>query len=247
MAGLGRSINRFYENRNHDIHTNGELTLLKKLSTFSPRVIIDGGANVGGYSLAIHRACPDARILAFEPVPATFDQLTAATRHIPQIQQVMKGFFKENTTQQINLFSSSTHASIYDIQGLSYASTDSVEIELVRGDDFLAQEGIGEIDFLKLDLEGADFDALQGFKQAISGGRIRMVQFEYGYINITTKTLLLDFYRFFEAHGYQVGKIFPKKVSFRPYAFKYEDFIGPNFVAVKKDDLALIQLLSSPM
>ena len=32
LAGFGRAINRLYENRNHDIYSNGELTLLKKNS-----------------------------------------------------------------------------------------------------------------------------------------------------------------------------------------------------------------------
>ena len=31
MAGLGRAINRHYENRNHNPKTNGELTVLKKI------------------------------------------------------------------------------------------------------------------------------------------------------------------------------------------------------------------------
>jgi hypothetical protein len=65
-----------------------------------------------------------------------------------------------------------------------------------------------------------------------------------GYINISTKKLLIDFYSFFEANGYVLGKIFPKTVEFRKYEFKYEDFIGPNFIAVKKAETNLINSLS---
>ena len=64
------------------------------------------------------------------------------------------------------------------------------------------------------------------------------------YINISTKKLLLDFYNYFESKGYIVGKIFPKCVEFRKYEFKYEDFLGPNFIAVKKTETDLIKLLS---
>lgn len=70
-----------------------------------------------------------------------------------------------------------------------------------------------------------------------------MIQFEYGYINITTKKLLIDFYNYFESKGYMVGKIFPKYVEFRKYEFKHEDFLGPNFIAVKKTETELIKLL----
>ena len=36
LAGFGRSLNRLYENRNHDIYSNGELTVLKKLVRINP-------------------------------------------------------------------------------------------------------------------------------------------------------------------------------------------------------------------
>ena len=61
----------------------------------------------------------------------------------------------------------------------------------------------------------------------------------------STKKLLIDYYTFFEANGYVLGKVFPKIVEFRKYHFKYEDFIGPNFIAVKKTETALIKMLSN--
>lgn len=72
------------------------------------------------------------------------------------------------------------------------------------------------------DIEGAKYDALIGFEKHIKSGKIKMIQFEYGYINITTKKLLEDFYNYFESKGYVLGKIFPKTVEFRKYEFKYQ-------------------------
>jgi len=40
-----------------------------------------------------------------------------------------------------------------------------------------------------------------------------------------------------------LGKIFPKTVEFRKYEFKYEDFLGPNFIAVKNTETELINIL----
>ena len=31
LAGFGRALNRLYENRNHDIYSNGELTVLRMI------------------------------------------------------------------------------------------------------------------------------------------------------------------------------------------------------------------------
>ncbi len=244
LAGFGRSLNRLYENRNHDIYSNGELTVQKKIATFHPTVMIDGGANIGNYSLLFRQYCPSCRIYAFEPVADTFTRLKDNVSNYKNIIPVKKGLYSENSTKEIRLFPSDTHSSLFDIQGIPYETTGVQTIELVRGDDFLREQRIDRVDLLKLDLEGAEYDALVGFEEALKHKKIRAVQFEYGYINITTKHLLIDFYHLFRDYGYIVGKIFPKTVEFRKYDFKYEDFLGPNFIAVDKEDKELIECLS---
>ena len=81
---------------------------------------------------------------------------------------------------------------------------------------------------------------LRGFGDLLSPGRVPVVQFEYGMINIVTKFLLRDFYTHFEDRGYRVGKLFPGYVRFRPYRFQDEDFLGPNYVAASPDVAPLL-------
>jgi FkbM family methyltransferase len=243
LAGFGRVLNRLYENRNHDTYSNGEFTVLKKIVKFNPSVIIDGGANIGSYSLLINQLSPNPRVYSFEPVKSTFEKLKKNVAACNNIIPVEKGLYKENCTKEINIFLSDTHSSLYDIQGLPYESSGKQTIELVSGDDFMKQNNISEIDFLKIDIEGSEYDAILGFDENITKGTIKAIQFEYGYINISTKKLLVDYYNYFESKGYIIGKIFPKIVEFRKYEFKYEDFIGPNFIAVKKTETELINAL----
>ncbi len=243
LAGFGRALNRLYENRNHDLYSNGELTVLKKISTLNLSVIIDGGANIGRYSLLANQLMPNAQIYSFEPVKSTFEKLKENVKAHSNIIPIEKGLYKENCTKEINIFTSDTHSSLFDIQGLSYESNEKQTIELIKGDDFIKKFKINEIDLLKIDVEGAEYDVLLGFEKQIKLGKIKMIQLEYGYINITTKKLLIDYYNFFESRGYVIGKIFPKTVEFRKYEFKYEDFLGPNFIAVKKTEVELINLL----
>lgn len=244
LAGFGRAMNRLYENRNHDFYSNGEMVVIKKISKFNPAIIFDGGANVGQYSLITNQIIPDCKIYAFEPVGSTYHKMAENVNERNKIIPVMKGLFKENCSLEINLFNADEHSSLYDIQGVGYQSDHKEKIELVRGDDFMKDNNIEFIDLLKLDIEGAEYDALLGFENSIKNGKIKSIQFEYGYINITTKKLLIDFYNFFEANGYVVGKIFPKKVEFRKYNFIHEDFIGPNFIAVRQTEIKLIASLS---
>jgi hypothetical protein len=130
------------------------------------------------------------------------------------------------------------------VKGAGYKPSEGILIDLISGDEFLREEKLNFVDFVKLDIEGAEMDALHGLIESIKSRKIRMIQFEYGYINITTKNLLLDFYEFFEKYGYDLGKLYPKHVEFRKYSYKDEDFIGPNFIAIRNDDAELKALLT---
>lgn len=247
LAGFGRSMYRFYENRNHDIFSNGEVFVLKRLSYLNPKIILDVGANIGNWGKEAARFCQSATIYCFEPVPSTFDKLNSMVQsvNISNIKTIRKGIYSKTTNIRINQFDSSDeHASLYDVKGVGYVTSEVTLIDLICGDEFLNAEKLDFVDFVKLDIEGAEMDALHGLMESIKNRKIRMIQFEYGYINITTKNLLLDFYEFFEGHGYILGKLYPKHVEFRKYSYKDEDFIGPNYIAIRNDDAELKALLT---
>jgi FkbM family methyltransferase len=244
ISSAGRSINRLYENRNHDIRSNGEEWLIKKIKAVNPTVFFDVGANTGKYCKEIKKHHPQAQAFCFEPVQSTFEILKKEIASYENVIPINAGLYHEPKTITINIYPSHTHASLYDLKGVSQKVVRKEAIQLVRGDDIIAEHQVKFIDVLKLDVEGAELDALSGLKQALFGKKIRLIQFEYGYINITTKNLLADYYEFFNQFGYSVGKLYPKKVEFRPYQFKHEDFIGPNMIAIRSDDAELKKILS---
>lgn len=245
FAGLGKSINRLYENRNHDHQSNGELRVLKKINAINPQTIFDIGANVGEYAILTKGACPAAKLYCFEPVSTTFDQLkkNLANAQVNDVELINMGMSDKSEKLKINIYDASAHSSIYDIKGLDNAAQNQEFIEVTTGDAFMQKADISAIDFIKLDIEGAEMNALRGFSHALEQKKIRAIQFEYGYINITTKDLLSDFYDFFAAYGYHLGKVYPNTVEFRSYSFKHEDFMGPNYIAIQKEDVELRNIL----
>jgi hypothetical protein len=52
-----------------------------------------------------------------------------------------------------------------------------------------------------------------------------------------------DAYELLEAKGYTVGKLYPDHVDFRAYKLKDEDFLGPNYVAVRSARTDLVEAL----
>lgn len=244
LAGLGRSLNRFYENRNHDPLSNGEAELLRRLAAFGPAVIIDAGANTGHYSTLALAACPSATVYALEPVAATFSRLQqAAPQAGGRFQPRRLGLAAQPGEADIRIYPAHTHASLFDIRGIRDQPLATERIVLTSLDRFFEEENIAFADLVKLDLEGAEWEALQGMTHALEQQRIRALQFEYGYINISTRRLLLDFYEFLRPRGYLIGKIYPRRVVFRDYSWKQEDFIGPNFLAIREGDQALREAL----
>jgi FkbM family methyltransferase len=244
ISSAGRSINRMYENRNHDTQSNGEEWLLQRISKVNPKVIFDAGANTGKYCILAKKHNPSAQVICFEPVNSTFDKLKSAVSSLKNIIFVKSGLFDENKKITINIYPSHTHASVFDLKAIPYESVGKEEIDLIVGDEYLKSNKIEFVDLLKLDIEGAELNAIKGFKNALEQKKIRLIQFEYGYINITTKNLLIDYYEYLSQFGYCVGKLYPKQVEFRDYKQKHEDFIGPNMIAVRRDDAELIKLLS---
>ena len=105
------------------------------------------------------------------------------------------------------------------------------------------QATIENIDLLKIDVEGAEPSVLSGFGDGIHPNKTPVVQFEYGRVNIENKFLLRDSYIYFRERGYLVGKLLQEGVRTREYSAWDEDFLGPNYVAIRPD---LAPLLRDP-
>ena len=232
-----------YENLNYDSRSNGESFVLETLKPTKPSCIFDVGANVGHWSLMAHAICPDATIHAFEILKSTYDVLESQTRAVDKIIANASGLSNKDEMVTLKYFPENT-----DLTTMSDYPRDMKYTEVTghvaTGDAYAEEHGIDRIDFLKIDVEGAENLVLEGFARTIDRDAIDVIQFEYGTINILTKFLLRDFFDFFEGKGYAVGKIYPNYVDFRAYQFDLEDFRGPNFLAVRNERDDLIALFS---
>lgn len=232
LAAFSRLFLRAYENYDYDFRTNGEAWLLRRLQAVSPGMVLDVGANAGEWSGLAASLLPDAMIHAFEPVPATFRQLAARVAALGGgVQAHDFGLADRDGEMALNVVEDDSTLS--SMVALHQGAQHQVACVVRSGDAFLAGQGIERVDLLKIDVEGAEPLVLAGFADALTAGRIDVIQFEYGQANIVTKFLLRDFHQTLEPLGYVLGKLYPNRVDFRHYQFEHEDFIGPNFVAVR--------------
>jgi FkbM family methyltransferase len=89
------------------------------------------------------------------------------------------------------------------------ASAQRVKCRVETGDAYLERNDIAVVDFLKLDVEGAELDVLHGFSHALQQDRIAIVQFEFTLWAAVARVWLADFYDLLAPLGFTIGKIFP--------------------------------------
>jgi FkbM family methyltransferase len=141
------------------------LTLLRPRMTF-----VDVGAHVGYYSLlAAHIVGQNGRVLAFEPMPATFDLLRRNTNHRPNVRRIQAAVFSDSGTLQ--LFDHGLEFSAYAsftkprLRRDAPAQT-SIAARSVKLDEFLGDLRGAPL-FVKIDVESAEAHVLKGMCQVI--------------------------------------------------------------------------------
>jgi len=245
LVKVSQKTLRMYENYNFDIAANGELVLLKKLSAENVGTIFDVGANTGDYARICADVFPRAKVHCFEVLEKNREILKERFHGRDNVVINACGLSDETGSLQFNLVdNTSALTSIYAAK--SAREVRAVSCPVKKGDDYTREMNISRIDFMKIDVEGMEHLVLKGFSGSLDRGEIEIIQFEYGLSSIYSRFFLIDFYRFFEKYGFRVGKIYPRYVDFRDYKLNHEEFIGSNYLAVKKDRRDLIELLTMP-
>lgn len=220
---------------------NGEFCLIDRLAP-QVRLAVDVGANEGIWSGHLNQVNSTAAIHAFEPVPATFDRLTACLGGTANVVLNRCGLSDRAGEVTLNVYAESSRiASIYEDYRYKPAR---IACPMTTGDAYVRERGIATIDLLKIDCEGAERAVIAGFAKTLGRQAINVIQIEYGPQNIYARWLLADIYDVFTARGYRVGRLFPEYVEFKDYHVNDETFIGGNYVACLAERGDLIALLS---
>jgi len=235
-----------WKNKQYEVTRNGEAALLQRLRPYAPRVLIDVGANVGDWTLAACASLPGATVHAFEIAEGTAAILRQNTAQVADRIVVntiglgeTEGTIKLYQAPQDSTIASTVRSAIgYSVADEGLSHIDEIEARITTGDAYMDLHGIEHVDMLKIDVEGAEFSVLRGFDAAFARGVIDLVQFEYGPLNLTTRDFLGDFHAFFDARGYCLGKLYPEGVA---------DFVGPNYIACRKERADLIAALRCPV
>ncbi|QWC20179.1 FkbM family methyltransferase [Halorubrum sp. 2020YC2] len=131
-------------------------------------VFYDIGANVGIYTCLVASQLDSGNVSAFEPIPETFEILK---RNVDR-NDVNAKLFKIALSDR----NGSTSMSVRGQTGHQFSESDgTLEIETRRADDLIEDQEIKPPDICKIDIEGAEYLALKGFKKTLAESDCRRI------------------------------------------------------------------------
>jgi FkbM family methyltransferase len=215
--------------------------VLPKYFTSNEPVVYDVGANRGDFTEEVLAHFPNARVVAFEPHPATFRKLSARlstlSAHATAHNVGLSSSVGDSRLYDYELNDGSIHASHYsavltDLRKEKRITSHCVPVTTL--DDFCRSNGIQWIDFLKIDTEGHELEVLRGAAGLLSAQKIGIVQFEFNETNIISRTFLKDFYQILKKFDfYRLSR--DRLIVLGEYSSRYEIFMFQNILAIRRD------------
>ncbi len=172
--------------------------------TKEPIRAIDCGANIGVSLLYLKLRAPQARVLCFEPNPAAravLEKNIAANGWERDVQVLPYALGKERGT--VDFFVDKEAATSSGGSTLRHQKNEDRHLDTYPVEtDLLSRYIDGDIDFLKIDIEGGEFDVLEEMSAQRTLRRVAAVQLEYHYIPGCSTRPLSDMLALLESEGF---------------------------------------------
>ncbi len=141
-------------------------------------IVIDVGANIGSESVLAASKGQNVKVFAFEPTDSLvplLEENRAINGFFDRIEIIKKAVSNNNGKTQFVL---ETESEINHIATTNSNGKKTKDVDCLTLDSFTKNTGIKKINFLKIDVEGAELLVLQGAKNLLAEKRIDLILFE---------------------------------------------------------------------
>lgn len=130
-------------------------------------IVIDAGSWIGDF--AAYASVKGAKVYAFEPTNETFKSLIQTANLNGDIFSIKKGLSNENTSTSLLLDDMGDNArnSLMAKVSNNVCIQNSEKVETVRLDDFVRENNLTHVDFIKADIEGFERYMLEGAQETL--------------------------------------------------------------------------------
>jgi FkbM family methyltransferase len=142
------------------------------------QTIVDAGANIGAFTLFAARSAPQARIIALEPFPSTFERLRSHVEQSPYRDRITCRDWALCGSDGVRRMDDSPMASQFRGLLIGDARRPGVAVEAVSLASLLERERLDRVDLLKLDVEGSEYEIMELAPPAILQ-RVGSIALEY--------------------------------------------------------------------
>ena len=130
--------------------------------------VLDLGGSIGTCAMAFaRRVGPAGKVFSFEPVTHALLSRNVRANGFRQIQVIPKGVSDRSSTAEISISDRCIDASVARVPGADGCALHRETIELTTVDEFVDEQGLDQVDFIKMDIEGAEELAIRGADRAI--------------------------------------------------------------------------------
>jgi FkbM family methyltransferase len=135
-------------------------------------IIIDGGANIGLFSILAAQMAPRGRVYAFEPAKVTFTALKQNTKDCKNVEVFALGLGDRPRKAEMMVHGDCLSGSTLNDSGMTAIGADKSElvpeeVTITTIDAFVAEHKLARVDFIKLDAEGYEKQILRGASDTI--------------------------------------------------------------------------------
>ncbi len=229
--GAQLSLGKGWGSVTFDLEVKAAARLLGK----NPQLSIDVGGNVGGYTKALLREF-QTKVVVFEPNKKNHQILMDTFSSDNRVRVENLALSNKNTVSTLHSdkdgsgLASLTKRRL-DHFGISFDFAEQVTTTRFEA-YWIDKLGSPEIGLLKLDIEGHELTALDGFGNAMN--HIELIQFEFGGCNIDARTYFQDFWYFFSKHSFEIFRLGPLGLQrIERYSERDEHFSTTNYYARK--------------
>ena len=141
--------------------------------------VIDVGVNVGYFSaLASCKVSLGGKVHSIEASPLMMERLKPMVEEVPDgpIRVYHSAVWKNSGTLQFKVATNSGWSSL--IENDTFTTQTQVEVQAITLDEFVARENIKTVKLIKLDIEGAEMDALIGAAKLLSEAKVDFLLIE---------------------------------------------------------------------
>lgn len=173
---------------------NNSIGLLK--SDDNNKTIFDVGANFGYLSMVwANTVCKNGKVYSFEPHPLLFNSYSKSVKSNNLQDQIVTenvAVGNELGTIEINLLS--TTSNTLDLES-NKKNDKKVNVDIITLDHYVKTNNIKKCDLIKIDVDGIEFDILNGSKELIEKLQPIFI------VETNNDTRIIDF---FSKHDYQI-------------------------------------------